>query len=201
MLIIMITILHVYVVWFTKLTLFLLPPIFLHFPNSTSTLHFFHYPTICSPSFHLSCFLLPPLGVYVEKVGDSSGEGPYVGLLGIGDEILQVNGEAVAGLSLDQVTRLMTRESIASLRIMPARRNQRWLGRQAWHTAISPVAMDYNWPLQTLLMDYKVWYMRDSQCIFQSSFISQNGTCDNRVRGSFHINANLNNMTLQGTLD
>ncbi|XP_044075133.1 uncharacterized protein si:ch211-13f8.1 isoform X2 [Siniperca chuatsi] len=67
----------------------------------------------------------PDTGVYVEKVGDGSGEGPYTGLLGIGDEILQVNGEAVAGLSLDQVTRLMTRESTASLRIMPARRNQR----------------------------------------------------------------------------
>ncbi|KAK2822371.1 hypothetical protein Q5P01_022436 [Channa striata] len=67
----------------------------------------------------------PDTGVYVEKVGDGGGEGPYVGLLGVGDEILQVNGEAVAGLSLDQVTRLMTRESTASLRIMPARRNQR----------------------------------------------------------------------------
>ncbi|XP_026168683.1 uncharacterized protein KIAA1614 [Mastacembelus armatus] len=67
----------------------------------------------------------PATGVYVEKVGDGSGESPYVGLLGIGDEILQVNGEAVAGLSLDQVTRLMTRESTASLRIMPCRRNQR----------------------------------------------------------------------------
>lgn len=58
-------------------------------------------------------------------MGDGSGEGPYVGLLGVGDEILQVNGEAVAGLSLDQVTRLMTRDSTASLRILPARRNQR----------------------------------------------------------------------------
>ncbi|XP_063740985.1 uncharacterized protein si:ch211-13f8.1 isoform X2 [Eleginops maclovinus] len=67
----------------------------------------------------------PNTGVYVEKVGDGGVEGPYTGLLGIGDEILQVNGEAVAGLSLDHVTRLMTRESIASLRIMPARRNQR----------------------------------------------------------------------------
>ncbi|XP_076600358.1 uncharacterized protein LOC143328838 isoform X2 [Chaetodon auriga] len=67
----------------------------------------------------------PDTGVYVEKVGDGSGEGPYIGLLGIGDEILQVNGEAVAGLSLDQVTRLMTRESTACLRIMPARRVQR----------------------------------------------------------------------------
>ncbi|KAF6726014.1 uncharacterized protein FQA47_005473 [Oryzias melastigma] len=67
----------------------------------------------------------PDTGVYVEKVGDGSGEGPYVGLLGVGDEILQVNGEAVAGLSLDQVTRLMTRDNTASLRILPARRNQR----------------------------------------------------------------------------
>ncbi|XP_042353450.1 uncharacterized protein si:ch211-13f8.1 [Plectropomus leopardus] len=67
----------------------------------------------------------PDTGVYVEKVGDGGGEGPYIGLLGIGDEILQVNGEAVAGLSLDHVTRLMTRESTASLRIMPSRRNQR----------------------------------------------------------------------------
>ncbi|XP_061588218.1 uncharacterized protein si:ch211-13f8.1 [Cololabis saira] len=67
----------------------------------------------------------PDTGVYVEKVGDGSGEGPLVGILGVGDEILQVNGEAVAGLSLEQVTRLMTRESTASLRILPARRNQR----------------------------------------------------------------------------
>ncbi|XP_031136960.1 uncharacterized protein si:ch211-13f8.1 isoform X2 [Sander lucioperca] len=67
----------------------------------------------------------PDTGVYVEKVGDGGGEGPYIGLLSIGDEILQVNGEAVAGLSLDHVTRLMTRESTASLRIVPARRNQR----------------------------------------------------------------------------
>lgn len=74
--------------------------------------------------------------MYVEKVGETSGEGPYTGLLGIGDEILQVNGEAVAGLSLDQVTRLMTRESIASLRIMPAYRIQRWLGGRVWHSAI-----------------------------------------------------------------
>ncbi|KAG7526980.1 flocculation protein FLO11-like isoform X1 [Solea senegalensis] len=67
----------------------------------------------------------PDTGVYIEKVVDGSDEGPYVGLLGVGDEILEVNGEAVAGLSLDQVTRLMTRESTASLRIMPARRSQR----------------------------------------------------------------------------
>ncbi|KAM9791578.1 uncharacterized protein ACBT44_019658 isoform 2-T2 [Syngnathus typhle] len=67
----------------------------------------------------------PDTGVYVEKVGDGTGDVPYVGLLGVADEIIQVNGEAVAGLSLDQVTRLMTRESVASLRIMPARRSPR----------------------------------------------------------------------------
>ncbi|XP_077371165.1 uncharacterized protein LOC144014782 [Festucalex cinctus] len=67
----------------------------------------------------------PDTGVYVEKVGDGSGDVPYVGLLGVGDEIVQVNGEVVAGLSLDQVTRLMTRESVACLRIMPARRSPR----------------------------------------------------------------------------
>uniref|UniRef100_A0AAV2JQC5 PDZ domain-containing protein n=1 Tax=Knipowitschia caucasica TaxID=637954 RepID=A0AAV2JQC5_KNICA len=66
----------------------------------------------------------PDSGVYVEKVGDGGAEG-YVGLLSVGDEILQVNGEAVATLSMDQVTRLMTRDSTASLRIMPARRCQR----------------------------------------------------------------------------
>ena len=82
-------------------------------------LHFMCLPSLCSP------LIVSFPGVYVEKVGDGGVEGPYTGLLGIGDEILQVNGEAVAGLSLDHVTRLMTRESTASLRIMPARRNQR----------------------------------------------------------------------------
>ncbi|XP_061551047.1 uncharacterized protein LOC133412049 isoform X1 [Phycodurus eques] len=67
----------------------------------------------------------PDTGVYVEKVGDGTGEVPYVGLLGVGDEILQVNGEVVSGLSLEQMTRLMTQESVASLRIMPARRSPR----------------------------------------------------------------------------
>ncbi|XP_056452216.1 uncharacterized protein LOC130387227 [Gadus chalcogrammus] len=71
-------------------------------------------------------------GVYIEKVGSNSSssgssvagvDGPYAGLLGVGDEILQVNGEPVAGLTLDQVTRLMTRgESTACLRVMPCRR-------------------------------------------------------------------------------
>lgn len=91
------------------------------------------YPVILTPKD----LPLSPSGVYVEKVGETGSEGPYTGLLGVGDEILQVNGEAVAGLSLDQVTRLMTRESIATLRIMPAYRIQRWVGGRPWLSAIS----------------------------------------------------------------
>ncbi|XP_046883734.1 uncharacterized protein KIAA1614-like isoform X3 [Hypomesus transpacificus] len=67
----------------------------------------------------------PDTGVYIEQVGGGPGEGQYMGLLGVGDEILEVNGEAVGGLTLDQVTRLMTRDSTASLRILPCRRSPR----------------------------------------------------------------------------
>ncbi|XP_062337763.1 uncharacterized protein si:ch211-13f8.1 isoform X2 [Osmerus eperlanus] len=67
----------------------------------------------------------PDTGVYIEQVGGGPGEGQYVGLLGVGDEILEVNGEAVGGLTLDQVTRLMTRDSTASLRILPCRHSPR----------------------------------------------------------------------------
>ncbi|XP_016110067.1 uncharacterized protein [Sinocyclocheilus grahami] len=61
----------------------------------------------------------PDSGIYVERVGDTATENIYTGLLGVGDEILEVNGEIVAGLTLDQVTRLMTRDSKATIRIRP----------------------------------------------------------------------------------
>ncbi|XP_051553249.1 uncharacterized protein LOC127440609 [Myxocyprinus asiaticus] len=60
----------------------------------------------------------PDSGIYVERVGDSPTENIYTGLLGVGDEILEVNGEIIAGLTLDQVTRLMTRDSKATIRIL-----------------------------------------------------------------------------------
>uniref|UniRef100_A0A8B9HWG1 Uncharacterized LOC103025293 n=1 Tax=Astyanax mexicanus TaxID=7994 RepID=A0A8B9HWG1_ASTMX len=63
----------------------------------------------------------PDSGIYVEQVGGSPTDNVYTGLLGVGDEILEVNGEMVAGLHLDQVTRLMTRESTATIRILPHR--------------------------------------------------------------------------------
>ncbi|XP_043079709.1 uncharacterized protein KIAA1614 [Puntigrus tetrazona] len=67
----------------------------------------------------------PDSGVYVEEMGDSNMEKLYAGLLGVGDEILEVNGEKVAGLSLDLVTRLMTQNRTASIRVLRHRRLQR----------------------------------------------------------------------------
>ncbi|XP_016295775.1 uncharacterized protein KIAA1614-like [Sinocyclocheilus anshuiensis] len=67
----------------------------------------------------------PDSGVYVEEMGDSNMEKLYAGLLGVGDEILEVNGEKVAGLSLDLVTRLMTQNSTASIRVLRHRCLQR----------------------------------------------------------------------------
>ncbi|XP_022525347.2 uncharacterized protein KIAA1614 isoform X1 [Astyanax mexicanus] len=67
----------------------------------------------------------PDSGVYVEEMGDSSTQKLYAGLLGVGDEILEVNGEKVAGLSLELVTRLMTQNSIASIRVLRHRRPHR----------------------------------------------------------------------------
>ncbi|XP_035632202.1 uncharacterized protein KIAA1614 isoform X2 [Oncorhynchus keta] len=64
----------------------------------------------------------PDSGVYVEEMGDSSTEKLYAGLLGVGDELLEVNGEKVAGLSLDLVTCLMTQDNIASIRVLRHRR-------------------------------------------------------------------------------
>ncbi|XP_030646967.1 uncharacterized protein KIAA1614 homolog [Chanos chanos] len=64
-------------------------------------------------------------GVYVEEMGDSSTQKLYAGLLGVGDEILEVNGEKVAGLSLELVTQLMTQNSTASIRVLRHRPLQR----------------------------------------------------------------------------
>ncbi|KAJ7993254.1 hypothetical protein DPEC_G00270540 [Dallia pectoralis] len=64
----------------------------------------------------------PDSGVYVEEMCDSSTEKLYAGLLGVGDELLEVNGEKVAGLSLDLVTRLMTQGGVTSVRVLRHRR-------------------------------------------------------------------------------
>ncbi|KAG8003311.1 hypothetical protein GBF38_018307 [Nibea albiflora] len=60
----------------------------------------------------------PDSGVYVEDMVDSSTEKLYAGLLAVGDEILEVNGEKVACLSVDQVTHLLTQNSSATIRVL-----------------------------------------------------------------------------------
>ncbi|XP_044217625.1 uncharacterized protein KIAA1614-like [Thunnus albacares] len=57
-------------------------------------------------------------GVYVEDMVDSSIEKLYAGLLAVGDEILEVNGEKVACLTLDQVTHLLTHNSSTTIRVL-----------------------------------------------------------------------------------
>ncbi|KAL6107682.1 kiaa1614 [Pungitius sinensis] len=60
----------------------------------------------------------PDSGVYVEDMVDSSTKKLYAGLLTVGDEILEVNGEKVACLSLDQVTHMLTESTSATLRVL-----------------------------------------------------------------------------------
>ncbi|TSK53713.1 hypothetical protein Baya_3273 [Bagarius yarrelli] len=60
----------------------------------------------------------PDSGVYVEDMGDPSTQKLYTGLLGVGDEILEVNGEKVAGLTLDSVTQLLIQSDTVSIRVL-----------------------------------------------------------------------------------
>lgn len=61
-------------------------------------------------------------GVYVDDMVDSSTEKLYAGLLAVGDEILEVNDEKVACLSLDQVTHLLTHGSTVTVRVLRQRK-------------------------------------------------------------------------------
>ncbi|XP_020793801.2 uncharacterized protein KIAA1614 [Boleophthalmus pectinirostris] len=61
-------------------------------------------------------------GVYVEDMLDSSTEKLYAGLLSVGDEILEVNEEKVACLSLDQVTHMLTHSSSVRVRVLRQRK-------------------------------------------------------------------------------
>ncbi|XP_064415541.1 uncharacterized protein KIAA1614 [Latimeria chalumnae] len=57
-------------------------------------------------------------GVYVQKMGDCNMEKLYAGLLAAGDEILEVNGSKVGGLSLEVVNNLMLQGNTLSLRVL-----------------------------------------------------------------------------------
>ncbi|CAK6983113.1 uncharacterized protein KIAA1614-like [Scomber scombrus] len=57
-------------------------------------------------------------GVVVDDMLDRSTEKLYAGLLEVGDEILEVNGEKVASLTLDQVTHLLTNNCSTTFRVL-----------------------------------------------------------------------------------
>lgn len=64
----------------------------------------------------------PPLslsaGVYVQEMADAGTAKLYAGLLGVGDEILQVNGAAVSGLGLARIRELLLQADTLSLRVL-----------------------------------------------------------------------------------
>ncbi|XP_062458314.1 uncharacterized protein KIAA1614 homolog [Pezoporus occidentalis] len=60
----------------------------------------------------------PDKGVYVQEMVDASTAKLYAGLLGVGDEILQVNGAAVSGLGLARIRELLLQADTLSLRVL-----------------------------------------------------------------------------------
>ncbi|KAK2539859.1 Kiaa1614 [Columba guinea] len=60
----------------------------------------------------------PDTGVYVQEMADAGTAKLYAGLLGVGDEILQVNGVAVSGLGLARIRDLLLRADTLSLRVL-----------------------------------------------------------------------------------
>lgn len=58
------------------------------------------------------------IGVYVQEMVDAGTAKLYAGLLGVGDEILQVNGAAVSGLGLARIRELLLQADTLSLRVL-----------------------------------------------------------------------------------
>ncbi|XP_043941677.1 uncharacterized protein KIAA1614 homolog isoform X2 [Protopterus annectens] len=57
-------------------------------------------------------------GVYVQRLVDQNIEKLYMGLLMVGDEILEINGTKVAGLTLQALNELMMQKDTLSLRVL-----------------------------------------------------------------------------------
>ncbi|XP_069315725.1 uncharacterized protein KIAA1614 homolog [Eulemur rufifrons] len=60
-------------------------------------------------------------GIYVQEMADSGTAKLYSGLLGVGDEILEVNGAKVAGLGLAHITELLAHSEALSIRVLRQR--------------------------------------------------------------------------------
>ncbi|KAM6199789.1 uncharacterized protein KIAA1614 homolog [Sarcoramphus papa] len=88
------------------------------FPDGTSQLELQRPPHgafgFCVTSGHGR----PDTGVYVQEMADAGTAKLYAGLLGVGDEILQVNGAAVSGLGLARIHELLLQADTLSLRVL-----------------------------------------------------------------------------------
>ncbi|KAM9619488.1 uncharacterized protein KIAA1614 homolog isoform 1-T1 [Morphnus guianensis] len=88
------------------------------FPDGTSQLELQRPPHgafgFCVTSGHGR----PDTGVYVQEMTDAGTAKLYAGLLGVGDEILQVNGAAVSGLGLARIRELLLQADTLSLRVL-----------------------------------------------------------------------------------
>lgn len=60
-------------------------------------------------------------GLYVQTMADRDTAKLYSGLLGVGDEILEVNGAKVAGLGLAHIKELLARVESLSIRVLRQR--------------------------------------------------------------------------------
>ncbi|XP_069497548.1 uncharacterized protein KIAA1614 homolog isoform X2 [Ambystoma mexicanum] len=67
----------------------------------------------------------PDTGVYVQEMADAGIAKLYAGLLSVGDEILEVNGAKVAGVSLATLRDLMAQAETLSIRLLQQRRPPR----------------------------------------------------------------------------
>ncbi|XP_020840011.1 uncharacterized protein KIAA1614 homolog [Phascolarctos cinereus] len=63
----------------------------------------------------------PDSGFYVQEIADANTAKLYSGLLGVGDEILEVNGAKVTGLGLALVNKLLSRSESLSIRVLKQR--------------------------------------------------------------------------------
>ncbi|XP_060089056.1 uncharacterized protein KIAA1614 homolog [Heteronotia binoei] len=63
----------------------------------------------------------PDTGIYVQEMADASTAKLYAGLLGVGDEILELNGAKVAGLGLAHINEQLLRADTLSVRVLRQR--------------------------------------------------------------------------------
>ncbi|XP_038001052.1 uncharacterized protein KIAA1614 homolog isoform X2 [Motacilla alba alba] len=88
------------------------------FPDGTSQLELQRHPHGTFGFSVTSGHGRPDRGVYVQEMADAGTAKLYAGLLGVGDEILQVNGAAVSGLGLAHIRQLLLQADSLSLRVL-----------------------------------------------------------------------------------